>query len=85
VYLANKYGDAISHEGWKHVVRQVDYVCEHWNDRDVGIWEMRGGDQHFLHSRLMCWVALDRALRLALKRSLSGPFERWNKVREDIQ
>ncbi|WP_163026980.1 glycoside hydrolase family 15 protein, partial [Pseudomonas viridiflava] len=84
VYLANKYGDAISHDGWKHVVRQVDYVCEHWSDRDVGIWEMRGGDQHFLHSRLMCWVALDRALRLAFKRSLSGPFERWTKVREQI-
>lgn len=84
VYLANKYGDAISHDGWQHVVRQVDYVCEHWNDRDVGIWEMRGGDQHFLHSRLMCWVALDRALRLAFKRSLSGPFERWTKVREEI-
>ncbi|SHM49984.1 Glucoamylase (glucan-1,4-alpha-glucosidase), GH15 family [Pseudomonas asturiensis] len=84
VYLANKYGDAISHDGWKHVVRQVDYVCEHWDDRDVGIWEMRGGDQHFLHSRLMCWVALDRALRLAFKRSLSGPFERWTKVREQI-
>lgn len=84
VYLANKYGEAISHDGWAHVVRQVDYVCEHWSDRDVGIWEKRGEDQHFLHSRLMCWVALDRALRLAAKRSLPAPFERWDNVRQAI-
>jgi GH15 family glucan-1,4-alpha-glucosidase len=84
VYLANKYGEAISYEGWKHATRQVDYVCEHWQDKDVGIWEMRGDDKHFLHSRLMCWVALDRALRLAYKRSLSAPFDRWNQVRQAI-
>jgi GH15 family glucan-1,4-alpha-glucosidase len=62
----------------------VDYVCEHWREKDVGIWEMRGGDQHFLHSRLMCWVALDRALRLAFKRSLPAPFDRWDKERQAI-
>lgn len=84
VYLANKYGEAISHDGWAHVVRQVDFVCQHWGDRDVGIWEKRGEDQHFLHSRLMCWVALDRALRLAAKRSLPAPFERWDGVRQAI-
>ncbi|RRV05281.1 glycoside hydrolase family 15 protein [Pseudomonas sp. v388] len=84
VYLSNKYGEAISHDGWTHAVRQVDYVCEHWSDRDVGIWEKRGEDQHFLHSRLMCWVALDRALRLAAKRSLPAPFERWDNVRQAI-
>jgi GH15 family glucan-1,4-alpha-glucosidase len=84
VYLANKYGEAISHDGWAHVVRQMDHVCEHWSDRDVGIWEKRGEDQHFLHSRLMCWVALDRALRLAAKRSLPAPFQRWNDVRQAI-
>ena len=84
VYLANKYGEAISYEGWQHATRQVDYVCKHWRDKDVGIWEMRGGDQHFLHSRLMCWVALDRALRLAFKRSLPAPFDRWDKERQAI-
>ncbi|WP_426234756.1 glycoside hydrolase family 15 protein [Pseudomonas sp. TWP3-2] len=84
VYLVNKYGDAISHEGWKHVGEVVDQVCETWNTKDVGIWEMRGEQHHFLHSRLMCWVALDRAIRLASKRSLPAPFERWDATRQAI-
>ncbi|HXQ99060.1 MAG TPA: glycoside hydrolase family 15 protein [Pseudomonas sp.] len=84
VYLANKYGEAISHNGWQHVTRLVNELCENWRSKDVGIWEMRGDDQHFLHSRLMCWVALDRALRLSLKRSLPAPFERWDKERQAI-
>ena len=84
VYLVNKYGDAISHEGWKHAVDVVDQVCETWQQKDVGIWEMRGEQHHFLHSRLMCWVALDRAIRLASKRSLPAPFARWDQTRQAI-
>ena len=84
VYLANKYGEAISHEGWSNVCTLVDKVCERWQSKDVGIWEMRDNPQHFLHSRLMCWVALDRALRLANKRSLPAPFARWDEVRQAI-
>ncbi len=84
VYLVNKYGEAISHEGWKHTVEVADQVCEIWNQKDVGIWEMRGEQHHFLHSRLMCWVALDRALRLAYKRSLPAPFARWDQTRQAI-
>ncbi|WPO47712.1 glycoside hydrolase family 15 protein [Pseudomonas sp. S1Bt23] len=84
VYLVNKYGEAISHEGWKHVVDVVDQVCSSWDGEDVGIWEMRGEQHHFLHSRLMCWVALDRAIRLASKRSLPAPFARWDRTRQAI-
>lgn len=84
VYLVNKYGDAISHEGWQHAVEVVDEVCATWEQKDVGIWEMRGEQHHFLHSRLMCWVALDRAIRLASKRSLPAPFARWDETRQAI-
>lgn len=84
VYLVNKYGDAISHEGWKHVREVIDQVCESWQTTDVGIWEMRGEQHHFLHSRLMCWVALDRAIRLASKRSLPAPFVQWDQTRQAI-
>ncbi|WP_223570149.1 glycoside hydrolase family 15 protein [Pseudomonas sp. BF-R-26] len=84
VYLVNKYGEAISHEGWKHTVEVVDQVCETWQQKDVGIWEMRGEQYHFLHSRLMCWVAVDRAIRLASKRSLPAPFARWDQTRQAI-
>jgi GH15 family glucan-1,4-alpha-glucosidase len=85
VYLANKYDEGISHSGWKTVVGIIDYVCGHWKAKDAGIWEVRSGPKHFLHSRLMCWVAIDRAIRLAHKRSLSMPYERWLKAREDIK
>ena len=84
IYLNNKYGDAISHEGWGHVCALVEYVCEHWREADAGIWEMRDEPREYLHSRVMCWVAVDRALRLADKRSLSAPFARWQGVRNDI-
>jgi GH15 family glucan-1,4-alpha-glucosidase len=84
IYLSNKYGHAISHDGWKGVREVIDYVCQHWQDADAGIWEMRREPQHFLHSRLMCWVAVDRAIRLASKRSLAAPFSRWIDVRNDI-
>ena len=85
IYLANKYGEAISQRGWSHVSRMIDYVADHWEQRDAGIWEMRGEPQHFLHSRLMCWVALDRALRLGEKRSLSMPAEHWTAARDAIR
>ncbi|UDQ81543.1 glycoside hydrolase family 15 protein [Erwinia rhapontici] len=85
IYLANKYGEAISQRGWSHVSRMIDYVADHWEQRDAGIWEMRGEPQHFLHSRLMCWVALDRAIRLGEKRSLSMPAERWTAARDAIR
>lgn len=84
IYLSNKYGHAISHKAWQGVREVIDYVCEHWQDADAGIWEMRREPQYFLHSRLMCWVAVDRALRLANKRSLAAPFARWLETRNDI-
>jgi GH15 family glucan-1,4-alpha-glucosidase len=84
VYLYNKYGEAIPYDGWINVTRTVNYVVEHWRDADEGIWEFRNGRRPLLHSRLMCWVALDRALRLAEKRSLPAPFAMWFKERDAI-
>jgi GH15 family glucan-1,4-alpha-glucosidase len=83
-YLANKYGEAISYDGWVNVCATVDWVCEHWSDPDEGIWEFRGGRREFLHSRLMCWVTVDRAIRLATKRSLPAPFARWVEARNAL-
>jgi GH15 family glucan-1,4-alpha-glucosidase len=88
VYISNKYGGAISHENWLSVRNVVDHVCEVWRQPDAGIWEARSEPQEHLHSRLMCWVAVDRAVRLAQKRSLAAPFARWiearNAITEDI-
>ncbi|KQM93923.1 glucoamylase [Sphingomonas sp. Leaf22] len=84
VYLSNKYGPAISHDGWQHLRGIIDHVIAHWQEPDAGIWEMRGEPRHFLHSRLMCWVALDRAIRLAKKRSLPAPLVVWAECRDAI-
>lgn len=84
VYLANKYGDGISYDGWQNMQRILDWLAKNWKRPDEGIWEVRGGRKEFLHSRLMCWVAFDRAVRLSEKRSLAGPVEKWRAIRDSI-
>jgi GH15 family glucan-1,4-alpha-glucosidase len=84
VYLYNKYGQPISHDMWMDLVRLIDWVCANWQQADDGIWEVRGGPREFLYSRVMCWVAIDRGIRLAVKRSLPAPLDRWQKVRNEI-
>ncbi len=84
VYLYNKYGAPISFELWTELTELMDYVCEHWRDKDQGIWESRGEPEHFVYSKLMCWVALDRALRLAGARSFPADVERWRSERDAI-
>ena len=85
VYLASKYGDPISYAGWQNVQRVLAWLTKNWRRPDEGIWEVRGGHREFLHSRVMCWVAFDRALRLAQKRSLSGPLNEWQRTRDEIR
>jgi GH15 family glucan-1,4-alpha-glucosidase len=85
IYLANKYGDPISYAGWRDVQRILDWLGKNWRRPDEGIWEVRGDAKEFLHSRVMCWVAFDRALRLAQKRSLSGPLDTWQRTRDEIR
>jgi len=84
VYLYDKYGRAIGYDAWINVVRLIDWVCDHWREKDESIWEVRGGRREFLYSRVMCWVAIDRALRLANRRSLPAPFSRWYETRDTI-
>ena len=84
VYLYNKYGQPISYDLWVNLRRLLDWVCDHWMHPDEGIWEVRGGRQHFVYSKVMCWVALDRGLRLANKRSFPAPHERWLRTRDQI-
>ncbi len=84
VYLYDKYGTATSFEFWGDVVRYLDWLCENWEQPDEGVWEVRGPRRHFVYSKLMSWVALDRGLRLASKRSLPAPRERWIETRDRI-
>ena len=84
IYLADRHGESVSHDAWTNVRRMLGYVETHWQLPDEGIWEVRNGRRELLYSRLMCWVALDRGIRLARKRSLPGPLERWREVRDAI-
>jgi GH15 family glucan-1,4-alpha-glucosidase len=84
VYLYNKYGTPISYDLWTHLRRLINWVCDNWQRADEGVWEVRSGRQHFVYSKLMCWVAVDRGLRLADKRSFPADRERWQQVRDQI-
>lgn len=84
VYLYDKYGEPVSYELWGHLVQLVEWVRVHWRESDEGIWEVRGGKQEFLYSRLLCWVAIDRGIRLATKRSLPADLAGWMRTRDEI-
>jgi GH15 family glucan-1,4-alpha-glucosidase len=74
----------LPYDAWRAVIRIVDWVCEHWQEPDQGIWEVRNGRRRFTYSRLMCWVALDRAIRIAARRGLPAPLARWTTQRDAI-
>jgi GH15 family glucan-1,4-alpha-glucosidase len=84
VYLFNKYGDGISSDAWADVTRVVDWVCDNWTREDAGMWETRAGSQAHTTSRLMCWVAIERAIRMARQRGLPGDIVTWAAVRDEI-
>ncbi|WP_447980255.1 glycoside hydrolase family 15 protein [Candidatus Nitrospira bockiana] len=84
LYLYNKYVSPIGYDAWAVIRRRLDWLCDNWQQPDEGIWETRGGRRHFVYSRLMCWVALDRGVRLAEKRSFPADRARWLRVRDQI-
>ncbi len=65
IYDTTRYGKDISDETWKFIKNFVDYICEVWSTKDRGIWEVRGEPRHYVHSKLMCWVAVDRGIKIA--------------------
>ncbi len=84
-FETSRYGETISKNEWKLLYRIVNHVCRIWNEKDASIWEMRTRYRHYLYSKLMCWVALDRGIRIAEKRNFKAPLERWRKVRDEIK
>jgi GH15 family glucan-1,4-alpha-glucosidase len=84
IYLFNKYGTPIDYDLWTYLRRMLNWVVDHWQLPDEGIWEVRGGRQHFVYSKLMCWIAIDRGLRLAEKRSFPADRTHWLTARDAI-
>ena len=84
VYLYNRYGKPVYHDAWVQVRRVVDWIAENWDQADEGIWENRGGRRHFTYSRLMSWVALERAIQIARDRGFPADLVRWLEIRDAI-
>ncbi|MEI8080955.1 MAG: glycoside hydrolase family 15 protein [Actinomycetes bacterium] len=84
IYQAGEHDRLLGHDAWLHLATIVDWLVDNWDRPDEGIWETRGGRQHFTYSRLMCWVAFDRAIRMARDRALPAPVGRWREARDAI-
>jgi GH15 family glucan-1,4-alpha-glucosidase len=84
VYLYDRWHQPVSSARWETIIARTDWLCDHWDQPDEGIWETRGGPKKFLYSQLMCWVGIERAIRLATRRGLPGDLARWRAARDAI-
>ena len=84
LYLSNKYVSPTSYDVWVKVRNRLEWICENWHLPDAGIWEMRNRQEHFVYSKVMNWVALDRGIRLAEKRALPADRAKWLRERDRI-
>ncbi len=84
LHLARRAGIDPSEAGWNLQKALLDHLEDVWNEPDEGIWEVRGGRQHFVHSKVMAWVGLDRAIRATEAFGLDGPVEQWRTLRDRI-
>ena len=83
-FLLHKYGGTISNDLWAFLSAVVDHVCQVWTEPDQGIWEVRSGPQHFVYSKALCWVALDRGIKLATRCGLPADLARWEAARAAV-
>jgi pentatricopeptide repeat protein len=84
IYLYHRHNEPVSYEIWCHIRSLADWVAKNWHRKDEGIWEVRSGQQHFVFSKVMCWVALDRSIRMSRHTSLPAPLEEWRHARDAI-
>ncbi|MFF0247449.1 glycoside hydrolase family 15 protein [Streptosporangium sandarakinum] len=84
LHLSRASGMEPDDRAWTIQLELMDYVEAHWDEPDEGLWEVRGPRRHFTHSKVMCWVALDRAIRQVEDFGRPGPVERWQTLREQI-
>ena len=84
VSLADAHGVQLAHQGWLSIAKMADWLCDHWDQPDEGIWETRGGRKDFTYGRFQAWVALDRAIRLAECRGRPANLARWTSERDHV-
>lgn len=84
MHLARRVGIRTGANSWHLQRHLVEFVNQHWNEPDEGIWEIRGPRRHFTHSKVMAWVAVDRAVKAVEEFNLEGDLERWRQLRQAI-
>jgi GH15 family glucan-1,4-alpha-glucosidase len=84
LYQARVRGIGVDPQAWRIQRAMLDHLADAWREPDEGIWEIRGERRHFTHSKVMTWVAFDRAVRTVEQQGLDGPEDRWHEVRDEI-
>jgi GH15 family glucan-1,4-alpha-glucosidase len=84
LYQARMHGMSASKQAWSLQRALLEYLERTWHEPDEGIWEIRGERRHFVHSKVMAWVAFDRAVRSVEMQHVEGPLERWRQIRDEI-
>ena len=84
VYYGVQRGLPAGQAGWSALIDLLNWLVDHWDQPEAGIWETRGGDKDFTYGRVMSWVAFDRAIRLATSHGRPAPLERWIGARDAI-
>jgi pentatricopeptide repeat protein len=84
ILTGDELGIQIAHQGWLALTQTIDWLCDNWDQPDEGVWETRGGRKNFTYGRFQCWVALDRAIRLAEKHGRPANMARWAAERDRI-
>jgi GH15 family glucan-1,4-alpha-glucosidase len=84
IFEAARAGLPLPYQGWKAITGVLNWLADNWDQPEEGIWETRGGRQSFTYGRVMCWVAFDRGIRMALEHGRPAPLERWRAERDRI-
>ncbi len=84
-YETTRYGMTLTVDDWAFIKKIVEHVSRVWNTKDSGIWEVRLEPQHYVYSKVMCWVALDRAVKIAENHNYDAPVEEWKKTMAEIK
>jgi GH15 family glucan-1,4-alpha-glucosidase len=84
LYQARAHGITYEEPAWRLQLLLLRYLESAWHEPDDGIWEIRGERRHFVHSKVMAWVAFDRAVRTVEDQALDGPVDRWRELRDEI-
>jgi pentatricopeptide repeat protein len=84
LFAGAEHGLPIAHQGWQELARIIDWVSDNWDQPDEGVWETRGGRKDFTYGRFQCWVALDRAIRMAERTGRPANVAKWASTRDRL-